>query len=269
MDTDREERSVLKESEARTQATSTTPPLSAITKVETRLSMEAAHGVRLNTLTLNLTERKVAQALGCIDAGILSVQLQTDISGKVSLFAPCTIWVGDIDIDDRRLSKALVEKLKAGTAAVYTDTFGKIRSKGRSYFTPVCEEDAVRPTTDDVSAIIIRALPATRNTCLMLRLTMANGQPLPFDDFQTAENVLSDLGAELQSTEGHRDIRVLFPTIGRVPQPTVQILCKALTALTVQGYVSMYNANLGAEPVTMVRPALHDAWNSAATGMHQ
>ena len=51
------------------------------------------------------------EALGGVYVGISAVQLFPDASGQVRLNGPDIIWVSDFDSDDRKVAKALINKL--------------------------------------------------------------------------------------------------------------------------------------------------------------
>jgi len=265
----REYRSTIKEAEARSLAASTTPNLSAITKIEAQLSTESTPGARLHQLPLVEVEKALVHALGGIEVGVLAAQLQADANSKVNINGPCTIWVGDIERTDKRLSKALVDRLASGAAASHCDRFEKIKSRGRPRLTPVCEPTTGALAAEEVATIILHSLPEHRQSYLMLRETLTNGQPLPFEGSNGSATPLSDLGEHLHSNDGHVDIRCLFPTTGFSMDrlPTVETLCSAVAKLAAEGVVSIYNISLDSTPVLVLRPAVYDDWNAAAAEM--
>jgi len=214
-------------------------------------------------------EKALAKALGGQQAGILAVQLVTDANGRVSVNGPCKVWVGDIARNDRRLSKALVAKLKGGTAALITERFAKIQCRGNVALAPVCEPSAAASTEARVADTIYTALQRPDHTALVLSRQLSNGEPLPFDDAGSPDIPLSELGDSLGEASDLRDVRCLFPSTGARtdPIPTVNMLCAALSKLSSDGYVRMYNNTVRGRHVLVVRAAVGDDWNAAAHAM--
>jgi len=203
-DNDRAERAISKEMEARAAACTTTPNLAAITQVVVRLAPEFAKGVRPRIYALQPAEASVMRALGGIESGILAVQLQADIQNRAMFHGECTIWVGDISRDDRKLSKSLVERLSAGKAAIFKETFEKINIRGKARTECVCDPDTSAVTDDEVAVIIQRSLHSLKNSGFILSAKMTDGQALPLAGNFSGENPLSDLGLALNEG-GDRD----------------------------------------------------------------
>lgn len=174
--------------------------------------------------------------------------------------------MGDIARDNRLLSKALVERLKQGTAAIFTETFTKIHMRGNARMDSVEEPEASCPSDDDVAAIIQRSLSALNNSGFVISAKMTNGLNTPLGVAVTGANPLSELGGPLNEGNDH-DIRELFPSAAAAP--TIQSVCKALNKLQSQGVVAFYHIDVATTtgnatvPAVLVRPALRDDWNEA------
>jgi len=268
---DSAKRVAFKEREARLAAATTTPRLSAITQVVVRLAPEFASGVRPKTFAPEPAETALIRALGGIELGILAVLLQADTQNRAKFQGECTIWVGDIARDNRLLSKALVERLKQGTAAIFTETFTKIHMRGNARMDSVEEPEASCPSDDDVAAIIQRSLSALNNSGFVISAKMTNGLNTPLGVAVTGANPLSELGGPLNEGNDH-DIRELFPSAAAAP--TIQSVCKALNKLQSQGVVAFYHIDVATTtgnatvPAVLVRPALRDDWNEAVAMQH-
>jgi hypothetical protein len=234
-----------KEAEAKSAAAQCKPPRDVISRVELNFKVEAAPGFRSQQMPLSEMEAVFQEALGGVFMGISAVQLFPDGRGQVRLNGSGIIWVSDMDPDDRKVAKGLVDMLKRGDAACNTENLAKVGCRGMPVLIECGKEPNSVMTISQAAKVIARYLTSYLDTALVL--TKPQGRNLPWikragDD----EMPLSALGALVPRTVSSDgppvlDIRSLFPNPG--PEVTVNMLCEAITSLVKTGNVSMYEAD--------------------------
>jgi len=251
---------IKKEAEARLKASECVPPRPILSRVEVRFKVIVNPMADIRK-SLESMEQIFLHALGNTDLGIVAVQLFADSCGRVNPQCRGYIWVCDLDDGERHLCKDLVDRLKGGEAAIFTNTLSSIGCSG----TPAicdCEAPNVTKLTQETTAkIIMRSLRNYRGIGLILTSKLANGHPLPLQSVGGhPETTLASLGPThntIVNSEA-RDIRDLFPDSS--PQPSVNVLCAALNVLVESRVVNSYAEVLEDREVTVFRAATSDDW---------
>jgi hypothetical protein len=256
-DAEGERRTAQKDATARQKAQTTTPPMSAITRLSVRLTVDIAPGAARQALLP--TENALVECLGGQARGIIDVQLFSDACGRIPL-TYANIWVGDRDEDDRRCCETLERNLKDGTAAIRTHRFCKISSRGIAAKTLLRGTEPTELTTEAVAGVIANAIGELSAGGFMVPRTTQGGLELPTSDDGNEQHEIdmAQLGPSLQTDGLYAELRTLF--VGARQHPTVRQLGAALRILSNEGVLSLYGNVLNGREIFVIHAAYRDAW---------